>query len=250
MTNGLLYAVITPIAPGFFIHARQEKINNTAKICAQEKTMRMTRQNFTPNRDEYILKCCHHKKVLHIGACDAPYTIEKHQEGNLLHAKVEDVAKKQIGIDVDQEGIKIMSALGFDNIIHFDMNRLDDLDYRPDVIIFGETIEHLMNLEVALDNLKKIMSIDTLLIISTPNFITLSKIFASMLGREIQHHDHNVIFSMSTLETLFQKTGFEIMDRKFTFLNNHGKGLWGKLDKLFAKVFPVFSSTLLFAVKK
>jgi 2-polyprenyl-3-methyl-5-hydroxy-6-metoxy-1,4-benzoquinol methylase len=51
----------------------------------------------------------------------------------------------------------------------FDMNKLENLDFKPDIIIFGEVIEHLMNLEIALTNLKKVMSKDTLLIISTPN---------------------------------------------------------------------------------
>jgi 2-polyprenyl-3-methyl-5-hydroxy-6-metoxy-1,4-benzoquinol methylase len=49
------------------------------------------------------------------------------------------------------------------------MNNLENLDYKPDVIIFSEVIEHLMNIEIALSNLKKIMTSDTLLIIDTPN---------------------------------------------------------------------------------
>jgi 2-polyprenyl-3-methyl-5-hydroxy-6-metoxy-1,4-benzoquinol methylase len=35
------------------------------------------------------------------------------------------------------------------------MDKFEELDYFPDVIIFGEVIEHLMNLEVAISNLKR-----------------------------------------------------------------------------------------------
>ena len=61
------------------------------------------------------------------------------------------------------------------------MNKFEELDYVPDVIIFGEVIEHLMNLETALTNLKKVMSKDTLLIISTPNCFSFDAIIANLL---------------------------------------------------------------------
>jgi 2-polyprenyl-3-methyl-5-hydroxy-6-metoxy-1,4-benzoquinol methylase len=56
---------------------------------------------------------------------------------------------------------------------YFDMNNLENLDYAPDVIVFGETIEHVFNIKIALDNLKKVMGKETLLIISTPNAYSL-----------------------------------------------------------------------------
>jgi 2-polyprenyl-3-methyl-5-hydroxy-6-metoxy-1,4-benzoquinol methylase len=54
------------------------------------------------------------------------------------------------------------------------MNNLERLHYAPDVIIFGETIEHLMNLGVAFTNLKKVMGKETVLIVSTPNCYALN----------------------------------------------------------------------------
>jgi hypothetical protein len=60
---------------------------------------------FTPNRDTYFLSCCFGKNVLHVGACDAPYTMDKFYAGLLFHCKLEKVCKNLVGIDIDDEAL-------------------------------------------------------------------------------------------------------------------------------------------------
>lgn len=208
------------------------------------------KSNFAKNRDIYITELCKNKKVLHIGACDAPYTLEKHAKNRLLFKLIDEVAKEQLGIDIDKEGLEIMKNLGFNNIAHINMNNSYQIDFEPDIIIFGETIEHIMNLENALNSLKTTMSEDTRLVISTPNFITFTKIIVALSGKEFQHPDHNLLMTYKTLEQLINKVGLTVEIKKFTFLTNHTESLWGKADLLLARFFPIFASTLLFVVKK
>lgn len=210
----------------------------------------ISRNHFTKNRDQYITQICKNKKVLHIGACDAPYTILKHSKNQLLFNLIDSVAEEQLGIDIDKEGIETMKQLGFTNIVHVDMNASSTIDFKADIIIFGETIEHIMNLENAFNSIKKIMNENTQLIISTPNFITFTKIVVALSGKEFQHPDHNLVMTYKSLEQLINKVGLRVESKKFTFLSNHTETLWGKTDLLIARFFPIFASTLLFVVKK
>jgi len=218
--------------------------NNSAYIFGSRKI------RSTATRDEFILELCRGKKVLHIGACDAPYTEEKIQQGNFLYGKIDSVCSSQVGIDLDDKAISQISKMDYprSEVVKYDMN----LDGKPefikgvDILIMGEVIEHIMNLEVCLKNIKQFIGPETKLVISTPNFLTFSKIIYSLLGKEYQHPDHNVVFTHKTLSTLLSKTGYKVVDYRFTFLNNHTGTVLASIDKFVAKFFPVFSSTLLF----
>jgi 2-polyprenyl-3-methyl-5-hydroxy-6-metoxy-1,4-benzoquinol methylase len=205
---------------------------------------------FGNTRDEAIVALCQGKKVLHIGATDAPYTKPKLDAGLLLHDKICNVASDVLGIDIDQDAIDFLKEKGMDNIIPFDMNKLEALDYAPEVIIFGETIEHLMNQELGITNLKQIMSSETLLVVSTPNALWLNKIIDTLLQTEHQHPDHKVVFSLATLKNLFEANDLKVKEIYYTFLNRERTGITKKLKKFFCKIFPGFSETLLFVVGK
>lgn len=131
-------------------------------------------KNFSESRNKTILDYCINKKVLHIWACDAPFTEEKlkWKHWPLLYKEIDKVCKEQLWIDLDKKSINLLNRQKiFTNskTVFFDMNKLEELNYKADVIIFWEVIEHLMNIEIAISNIKKIMKKDTILIISTPN---------------------------------------------------------------------------------
>jgi 2-polyprenyl-3-methyl-5-hydroxy-6-metoxy-1,4-benzoquinol methylase len=205
---------------------------------------------FKSSRDEVIVDLCRGKRVLHVGATDAPYTQGKLEAGLLLHQKIGRVADDVLGIDVDEGAIELLKRNGIGNILAFDMNQLGGLDYDPDVIILGETIEHLMNLELALTNLKQVMGDRTLLVVSTPNALWLTKVLHAFLHVEHQHPDHKVIFSLATLKHLFEFNDLHVREIYYTFLNRRRSGVSKWLKKGFCRVFVGFSETLLFVVEK
>ena len=207
------------------------------------------KKHFTKFRDDYIVDQCKNKKVLHIGSCDWPYTEEKFKKGMLLHQKIDKVCKDQLGIDLDKDSISFLKKNGIENIKYFNMNKVEKLSYKPDIIIFGETIEHIMNLGNGLNNLKKIMKKDTKMIITTPNADAIYRVYMSLRGYEIQHPDHNVIFTYKTLEQLVRKLDFKVVGRKFTFKNKEHIKLKDKLLYFIGSQFPMFSSTLICTVK-
>ncbi len=214
---------------------------------------RITRKNFTPYRDSYILKKCKNKNVLHIGACDWPYTKERLQDGRLLYKKIDEVCNKQLGLDLDKESIYLLNSKNFEKseVIEQDMNTPGGVDFEADIIIFGETLEHLMNLGIALDSLKNMMNAETELIISVPNSTYLRHSIYALFGYEYQHPDHSVSFSYKTLSQLLAKKDLDVQEFLFTYLVSGAGALnWrGKIahwiTRPFGSMFPMLSSTLL-----
>ena len=197
------------------------------------------------NRDELIIQKCTNKEVLHLGATDAPYTKEKLKKNLLLHTYIEKVSSNVIGLDIDKPSIDFLSEQGITNIRYFDMNNLAKLDFKVDVIIFGEIIEHLENLKIALENMKTVMHTDTELIITTPNLFYLHNTLQIFLkNHELVHHDHKVGFTYGIINQLLNANGLEISDFYFTFLPRLKEKLDKKIIRLFCKYRPAYSENL------
>jgi 2-polyprenyl-3-methyl-5-hydroxy-6-metoxy-1,4-benzoquinol methylase len=170
---------------------------------------------FAPERDAIILGFCRGSNVLHIGAADSPYSLEKLRQGLLLQTKIGEVAMRLIGIDSDQEAVELLQATGVQNLMVGDVDSTPALPFIPNVVVFGETIEHLTNIGTALESLKRLMNSHTRLLISTPNVLSLY-VFCK---RETQHDDHRVGFTYGLLLQVLNSYGLEVEDFYFTFLN-------------------------------
>src|SRR5215213_1617120 len=98
-------------------------------------------------RLEFIKSLCKGRKVLHLGCTNWPYTLDAIDAGTLLHKDLAAVAKDLYGFDFDQEGIDVLSSMGFDKLFRADLEKLDDVELNEtfDVIVAGEMIEHLNN---------------------------------------------------------------------------------------------------------
>lgn len=214
------------------------------------KTFKYER-NYLRDRDEKIIELCTWKKVLHIGACDSPFTKERQESGDLLFSKIEKVASEQLWIDIDTEMIEYLNSIyGEGKIIYFDMNKLEDLDFKPDIIIFWEVIEHLMNIEVALTNLKKVMWPETILLISTPNAFHIRNFIRLLFWFEHFHSDHKVLFSLGYLVNLLNYNWCTIDKYYFTYIKTNWNKFLMLLDKFIWYIVPWLASTLLVLVKK
>lgn len=56
-------------------------------------------------KDDIIIEKCNNKNILHIGATDTPYHLEKAKKNLLLHQKLLKICKNLVGIDVDKKSI-------------------------------------------------------------------------------------------------------------------------------------------------
>lgn len=168
-------------------------------------------------RVDFIVNECVGKRVLHLGCTNYPYTKESIKNCMLLHHELEKVAEKVTGIDSDEKGITLLKDSGSANIYLGDLERLDDLeiDEQFDVIIAGEMIEHLNNPGLFLTGIKRFMSPDTKLILTTVNAYCAMRFFWYGLrgkgGRkEFVHPDHVAYYSYSTLKVLLERHGMQV----------------------------------------
>lgn len=201
------------------------------------------------NRDDVILAICRGMRVLHIGAADSPFTRDKYASGLLLHKRLSEVAIELVGIDLDQEAADWMNSQGLPETRVVDMNDVSDLGFRPDVIVFGETIEHMVNVGASLNTLKSCMTSETRLVISTPNCYHLW--FTSMVLRdhELIHDDHKVGFTYGLLWQALQSQGLKMDDFYFTFLPRERYAWWRRVWLIASKFKHGLSETLLAVCK-
>jgi 2-polyprenyl-3-methyl-5-hydroxy-6-metoxy-1,4-benzoquinol methylase len=205
---------------------------------------------FGSDRDELIVRLCSGKHVLHIGACDTPYTLRKYHAGLLLHQKIARVARRLQGVDIDSDAIMLMKDLGFDDIQLSDISEYSVGNEYPEIIIFGETIEHLENPGKFLLGLKDKMDSASELLISTPNVYSLGFQLMVLRGRERVHSDHLLGYSPGLLIQTMQRFGFEIVDCHMTFLPRSDEGWKKRFWRAFARYRVGWSETILLRVKK
>jgi 2-polyprenyl-3-methyl-5-hydroxy-6-metoxy-1,4-benzoquinol methylase len=173
-------------------------------------------------RLEAIRDICRGQNVLHLGCTNYPYTDDAIDKNMLLHFDLEKVATRLTGFDFDQEGLEILASHGSTNLYRADLEKLDDVDCNEtfDVIIAGEIIEHLNNPGLFLEGIKRFMSSETRLMITTVNAYCAMRIVQYALrgkggSNEPVHPDHVAYYSHNTLRLLIERHGMAIDEFMF-----------------------------------
>lgn len=168
-------------------------------------------------RVDYIRKICKGKKVLHLGCTNYPYTVEAIESDALLHFELEKIAAELYGFDFDQAGIDILQKYGAKNLYRADLEKLDEIELNEkfDVIIAGEMIEHLSNPGLFLRGIKRFMTHDTKLLITTINaYCGLRFALYFLRGKgganEPVHPDHVAYYSYSTLKLIIERENLDV----------------------------------------
>jgi len=144
---------------------------------------------------------------------DADLTEEKLKQGTLLHAKLSQVSKRVIGVDIDAKGLGVMQRWGFRDLIQWNVEEIHKLvlPEKIDVIVAGELLEHLANPGVFLRNAKTFLrEHGAEMIITTPNAFSWRYFFTLFRRAELVHPDHNFYFSYTTLSNFLNKFAYEV----------------------------------------
>lgn len=220
-----------------------------------------TPRKLIKNRDDKIIQLCKWKNVLHIGACDSPFTKEKLADPRnpLLYILIDEVCNSQIWIDLDKDSIDYLNNNYKSNrskLEHVNMDEFHESMYHNiDVIVFWEVIEHLMNLQVAIGNIKKVMNENTIIIVSTPNILNILNFVKNLFGIEWFHDDHKIWFSYWLLKNILDYNWIVEEDFYYTCLpwDIHKSTLKWKIKytivHMISRFFPQFYLTLLFIWK-
>jgi hypothetical protein len=171
------------------------------------------------DREEYILDKANNKRILHFGFVDFPFTADKVSNKSILHLKLKNVAKYLFGVDINKAALNQYRNLTKDkNNIILDVQQencnINLLKNNYDLVILGETLEHLKNPGIALKNLNKICltNKNSALLITVPNSFAINGVIFALFGNECVHSDHYCYFSPYTVSKLLKDSGFKIVD--------------------------------------
>jgi len=168
------------------------------------------------DRRAFIANACKNRSIVHLGCADWPFTAQGLWNDTLLHVILAKVSKRVLGIDQSDEGLSLLRASGFEDLIKWDVEKLGELKIeRPvDIIVAGEILEHLANPGLCVQSISQFMrSHGGTLVISVPNAFCLRALVPFMFRRiEMVHADHTAYYSPTTLSELLRRYGFKIRE--------------------------------------
>jgi len=168
-------------------------------------------------REDYLIDACRHRRALHVGCADAPFTRRKHEDGTLLHGKLAGVASELVGIDCDEDALVWLGEHGVHDLFLRDASEIGGLlretGFRPEVIVAGEVLEHLLEPLQFLNGISSVMDRGTKLVLSVPNAFAATSVASVWLRKEKVHPEHVAYYSYFTIRELLRRTGFEVVDQ-------------------------------------
>jgi hypothetical protein len=167
------------------------------------------------DRLAYVAQACRGRAVLDLGAMDETAYLSKRGRGTWLHERIAAVADQVVGVDssaaVPEAGLDTGPRA---RIVRGDVSRIDELlaalDFRPEVVVAGELIEHVASPLAFLQDLAASSRLaGKELILTTPNATAAHNVAVGVLSRESTHRDHLCILSYKTLSTLCARAGLQ-----------------------------------------
>lgn len=158
------------------------------------------------------------KRVAHIGFVDENLTPSKQAHGTWLHARLDEVARELVGLDVSAEGVQAASDAGFH--VHAidcqDPHAVAGLRLAPmELVIAGEVLEHLDSPGEFLDAMRILLAPGGRLVLTTPNALRLTNVLGALLGREFVSPEHLAWQSPQTIRALLNRHGFDLVELSF-----------------------------------
>jgi 2-polyprenyl-3-methyl-5-hydroxy-6-metoxy-1,4-benzoquinol methylase len=162
------------------------------------------------DRVSYLRKLAEGVEVLDVGC------MGKKADGSIpdatasLHQALKSVCKSIVGVDSDEDGIRLMARAGFqvscDDITTMDLERTFDL------VVAGEVVEHLPNPGLALENLGKHLNHTGKLVVTTCNpFYYRQQSKIARKGIIQVHPEHTAWYDPITLRFLLNSSGLQVI---------------------------------------
>lgn len=172
------------------------------------------RKDLSLDRFQLIGDLVRGKRVLDIGCVE--HNAANAERNFWLHEYVRRSAAETLGLDASADQIQILQQKGY-NVICADATAFH-LQRTFDMIVAGETLEHLANpggfLQCAREHLT---AGEGRLLLTTPNANCLAYFLENLaLGHELDNDDHIALYSPRTMTSLLKRYGFQV--EQFIFI--------------------------------
>jgi len=216
---------------------------------------------YNPNNDLLLLKCprikimgeminnlgLKNKKILDIGCYDGSFIslIRNNHEFYGIEASDYGVRKsKKRGIIVKQYFFNDKDKIPFE-------------DNFFDVVIAGETIEHIFDTDFFLDEIYRLLKSEGYFLISTPNIASFGRRLMLLGGiapiievspNKVDSSGHIRYFTFKTLKNFLKEHKFKLINAKSDIVNFSSDGNFKSY--LIAKIIPTIGQSLIILTKK
>ncbi len=164
------------------------------------------------DRFSYLCALAQGRRVVHVGFVDAGCQLLNEQSGAWLHEHLAGAAAELVGLDLDVAGVEDARRRGYaaHAVDCRDIEAVRDLGLEPaDLVVAGEVIEHLDDPGSFLDGLHALVAPGGLLVVTTPNAAGLVNAAALLGNYEVNHPDHVVLFTCTTLDAMLTRHSWE-----------------------------------------
>ncbi|MDD3797808.1 MAG: class I SAM-dependent methyltransferase [Novosphingobium sp.] len=150
---------------------------------------------------------CSGKRVLDLGC--VMHDPESYASRYFLHRAISEVAREAVGLDLYEAGVNQLRARGYD--VHVGDAENFAFDEPFDVIVAGDIVEHLSNLEGFLKSCDANLAEGGVVVVQTPNPWYWRNVVKSVLYREVPNNlEHTCWFCPRTWRQLIERYGFEL----------------------------------------
>ena len=167
---------------------------------------------FGDHKIAFLIRYCKDKDVLDIGCVQ--HDPNSYKSRFWVHKAVKAVARSILGIDLHEEGVKVLQAQGFDVTLADAENF--SLDRTFDVVVAGDIIEHLGDLNGFLRSCKRHLRPGGRLLVSTPNPWYWRNIVKSAFRTEVNNNPEHVVWICPRLlRQLVRRHGMDVGEIQF-----------------------------------
>lgn len=206
------------------------------------------------NKEDKISELCQGKTVLDLGCIDHTSETAVKLGDRWLHERIKKVSKELVGVDILPEDIKKLNRKGY-KIINVNVEKMD-LGRKFDVIVAGDLIEHVSNVGVFLQKVKKHMRKDSIAIISTPNPFNVEQFLSIFLDNAIAvNGEHTAWLDPKVMFETVRRSGLKI-DSFYWIRSRFGchvrkhSFIAAILSRLLRGTFPTYERDYMVVLKK
>lgn len=181
----------------------------------------------------YVQSITKDKKVLDVGCVgqDNDFTSEA-----WVHRHIKTSAQTLVGVDINFEGIKKATELGY-NVLH--ISELKETDF--DVITMLDVIEHVNDICMFIESYEKHLKSGGYLVITTPNPFNIRQFFNLLLfGKPSINPEHTSFIDPINFLEISNRVGMPI--ESFFWLKEYDQPRKFYMKFLQSLVFPIFRS--------
>jgi 2-polyprenyl-3-methyl-5-hydroxy-6-metoxy-1,4-benzoquinol methylase len=186
--------------------------NDPAAIADRARTLQAAWRDPIADRIVFLEQHCRGRNVLDIG-CVA-HDIERLAGPEWLHGRIAAAAATCVGVDILEAGVDAVNAAGYDAVAHDLSTGLGPLAERGpfDVIVAGELLEHVPDLDMVFRVAAEGLADDGELILTTPNPYAPQRVRAGQLGIVWENVDHIMYAFPSGIAELAARRGLVLTE--------------------------------------